>query len=401
MSNTIVKCPHCNQEFELDNAGYAAILQQVHNTEFEKELNRRLQEAETANKMKMQLAVAEARNAAENNNNRQMQSAQDEILALKQQIAQLNAQLAGMEAVEAAKREAEVVKATKQVEEKHAAEVQAMTKQHQDETQMLSDELARYKDMKAKMSTKMVGESLERFCSDEFDKMRMTAFPNDYFEKDNEVCQTGSKGDFIYRAYDEDGTEIVSIMFEMKNEMETTEKKHRNADFFKELDKDRREKGCEYAVLCSLLEADSELYNQGIVDVSYKYPKMYVVRPQFFITIISLLRNAARTQLGLKKELVLAKQSNVDILEFEAQLEDFKTKFGKNYELASRRFRETIEEIDKSIEHLQKTKDALLGCDRNLRLANDKAESMTVKKLAKNSPSLLEQVNYRPPNRTI
>lgn len=392
MSNTIVKCPHCNQEFELDNAGYAAILQQVHNTEFEKELNRRLQEAETANKMKMQLAVAEARNAAENNNNRQMQSAQNEILALKQQIAQLNAQLAGMEAVEAAKREAEVVKATKQVEEKHAAEVQAMTKQHQDETQMLSDELARYKDMKARMSTKMVGESLERFCSDEFDKMRMTAFPNDYFEKDNEVSQTGSKGDFIYRAYDEDGTEIVSIMFEMKNEMETTEKKHRNADFFKELDKDRREKGCEYAVLCSLLEADSELYNQGIVDVSYKYPKMYVVRPQFFITIISLLRNAARTQLGLKKELVLAKQSNVDILEFEAQLEDFKTKFGKNYELASRRFRETIEEIDKSIEHLQKTKDALLGCDRNLRLANDKAESMTVKKLAKNSPSLLEQL---------
>lgn len=392
MSNTIVKCPHCNQEFELDNAGYAAILQQVHNTEFEKELNRRLQEAETANKMKMQLAVAEARNAAENNNSRQMQSAQDEILALKQQIAQLNAQLAGIEAVEAAKREAEVVKATKRVEEKHAAEVQAMTKQHQDETQMLSDELARYKDMKAKMSTKMVGESLERFCSDEFDKMRMTAFPNDYFEKDNEISQTGSKGDFIYRAYDEDGTEIVSIMFEMKNEMETTEKKHRNADFFKELDKDRREKGCEYAVLCSLLEADSELYNQGIVDVSYKYPKMYVVRPQFFITIISLLRNAARTQLGLKKELVLAKQSNVDILEFEAQLEDFKTKFGKNYELASRRFRETIEEIDKSIEHLQKTKDALLGCDRNLRLANDKAESMTVKKLAKNSPSLLEQL---------
>lgn len=392
MSNTIVKCPHCSQEFELDNAGYAAILQQVHNTEFEKELNRRLQEAETANKMKMQLAVAEARNAAENNNSRQMQSAQDEILALKQQIAQLNAQLAGMEAVEAAKREAEVVKATKQVEEKHAAEVQAMAKQHQDETQMLSDELARYKDMKAKMSTKMVGESLERFCSDEFDKMRMTAFPNDYFEKDNEVSQSGSKGDFIYRAYDEDGTEIVSIMFEMKNEMETTEKKHRNADFFKELDKDRREKGCEYAVLCSLLEADSELYNQGIVDVSYKYPKMYVVRPQFFITIISLLRNAARTQLGLKKELVLAKQSNVDILEFEAQLEDFKTKFGKNYELASRRFRETIEEIDKSIEHLQKTKDALLGCDRNLRLANDKAESMTVKKLAKNSPSLLEQL---------
>ncbi|MBQ8625465.1 MAG: DUF2130 domain-containing protein [Agathobacter sp.] len=392
MSNTIVKCPHCNQEFELDNAGYAAILQQVHNTEFEKELNHRLQEAETANKMKIQLAVAEARNAAENNNSRQMQSAQDEILALKQQIAQLNAQLAGMEAVEAAKREAEIVKATKQVEEKHAAAVQAMTKQHQDETQMLSDELARYKDMKAKMSTKMVGESLERFCSDEFDKMRMTAFPNDYFEKDNEVSQTGSKGDFIYRAYDEDGTEIVSIMFEMKNEMETTEKKHRNADFFKELDKDRREKGCEYAVLCSLLEADSELYNQGIVDVSYKYPKMYVVRPQFFITIISLLRNAARTQLGLKKELVLAKQSNVDILEFEAQLEDFKTKFGKNYELASRRFRETIEEIDKSIEHLQKTKDALLGCDRNLRLANDKAESMTVKKLAKNSPSLLEQL---------
>lgn len=392
MANTTIKCPHCNQEFELDNAGYAAILQQVHNAEFEKELNRRLQEAAEANKMKTQLAIAEAKTAAENNNSKQMQTAQDEILALKQQIAQLTAQLAGMEAVESAKREAEVVKATQQAEERHTAEMQAIVKQHQSETQILSDELARYKEMKAKMSTKMVGESLERFCSDEFDKMRMTAFPNDYFEKDNEISQTGSKGDFIYRAYDADGTEIVSIMFEMKNEMETTEKKHKNADFFKELDKDRREKGCEYAVLCSLLEADSELYNQGIVDVSYKYPKMYVVRPQFFITIISLLRNAARTQLGLKKELVLAKQSNVDILEFEAQLEDFKTKFGKNYELASRRFRETIEEIDKSIDHLQKTKDALLGCDRNLRLANDKAESMTVKKLAKNSPSLLEQL---------
>ena len=391
MSNTI-KCPHCHQEFELDNAGYAAILQQVHNTEFEKELNRRLQESEESHKVKTQLAIAEARNAAENNNSRQMQTAQDEIAALRNQIAQLNAQLASMEAIESAKRDAEVMKATQQVEEKHVAEMQAMEKQHQSETQILADELARYKEMKAKMSTKMVGESLERYCSDEFDKMRMTAFPNDYFEKDNEISQTGSKGDFIYRAYDEDGTEIVSIMFEMKNEMETTEKKHKNADFFKELDKDRREKGCEYAVLCSLLEADSELYNQGIVDVSYKYPKMYVVRPQFFITIISLLRNAARSQLGLKKELVMAKQSNVDILEFEAQLEDFKNKFGKNYELASRRFRETIEEIDKSIDHLQKTKDALLGCDRNLRLANDKAESMTVKKLAKNSPSLLEQL---------
>jgi hypothetical protein len=215
----------------------------------------------------------------------------------------------------------------------------------------------------------------------------MTAFPNAYFEKDNEVSETGSKGDFIYRDY-QDGIEFISIMFEMKNEMETTDKKHKNSDFFKELDKDRREKGCEYAVLVSMLEADNELYNQGIVDVSYKYPKMYVIRPQFFIPLITILRNSALNSIQYKKDLMLEQTKNVDIANFELELEDFKEKFGKNYELASRRFADAIVEIDKTIAHLQKTRDALVGSDRNLRLANDKLSNISVKKLTKNSPSL-------------
>jgi hypothetical protein len=249
------------------------------------------------------------------------------------------------------------------------------------------DAIERLRDMKARLSTKMVGETLEQHCETEFNRIRATAFPRAYFEKDNDA-RTGSKGDYIFRDSDEAGTEIVSIMFEMKNESDRTATKNKNEDFLKELDKDRTEKGCEYAVLVSLLEPDSELYNTGIVDVFHRYPKMYIVRPQFFLPIITLLRNAAMNSLKYKSELALVKAQNIDITNFETELETFKTAFAKNYDLASRHFQTAIEEIDKSIDHLQKTKDALLGTDRNLRLANDKAQDVTIKKLTRGNPTM-------------
>lgn len=249
------------------------------------------------------------------------------------------------------------------------------------------EQIERLRDLKAKLSTKMVGETLEQHCEIEFNRIRATAFPRAYFEKDNDA-RGGSKGDFIFRDSDESGTEIVSVMFEMKNESDATATKKKNEDFLKELDRDRAEKGCEYAVLVSLLEPDNELYNAGIVDVFHRYPKMYVVRPQFFIPIITLLRNAAMNSLKYKAELALVKAQNLDITRFETDLDAFKTAFGKNYDLASRRFQTAIEEIDKSIDHLQKTKDALLGADRNLRLANDKAQDVTIKKLTRGNPTM-------------
>ncbi|NTV40597.1 MAG: DUF2130 domain-containing protein, partial [Demequinaceae bacterium] len=248
------------------------------------------------------------------------------------------------------------------------------------------DAIERLKDLKARLSTKMVGETLEQHCETEFNRLRATAFPKAYFEKDNDA-RTGSKGDYIFREAD-DGTEVVSIMFEMKNESDTTATKHKNEDFLKELDKDRTEKGCEYAVMVSLLEPDSELYNGGIVDVSHRFPKMYVVRPQFFIPIITLLRNAAQNSLNYKQELALVRAQSVDITHFESDLDAFKTSFGKNYDLASRRFQTAIDEIDKSIDHLQKTKEALLGSERNLRLANDKAQDVTIKKLTRGNATM-------------
>ena len=257
------------------------------------------------------------------------------------------------------------------------------------ETQIKDRDVAieRLRDMKARLSTKMVGETLEQHCETEFNRIRATAFPKAYFEKDNDA-RTGSKGDYIFRDSDEAGTEIISIMFEMKNENDRTATKNKNEDFLKELDKDRTEKGCEYAVLVSLLEPDSELYNTGIVDLSYRYPKMYVIRPQFFIPMITLLRNAATNSLKYKTELALVKAQNIDITNFESDLDIFKTAFSKNYDLASKRFQTAIEEIDKSIDHLQKTKEALLGTDRNLRLANDKAQDVTIKKLTKGNPTM-------------
>jgi len=252
------------------------------------------------------------------------------------------------------------------------------------------EQIAFYKDMKTKLSTKMVGETLEQHCEIEFNRLRAAAFPLAYFEKDNDASG-GSKGDFIFRDFDENGMEYISIMFEMKNEMDATATKHKNEDFFKKLDRDRNDKKCEYAVLVSLLESDSELYNAGIVDVSYRFPKMYVIRPQFFIPLISLLRNAAQNSLGYRQELALMRQQNLDVESFNTQLNDFKQRFAKNYELASRRFGEAIDEIDKTIAHLQKTKEALLSSENNLRLANNKAEDLTIKRLTKGNPTMTER----------
>ena len=248
-------------------------------------------------------------------------------------------------------------------------------------------EIERLRDMKARLSTKMVGESLEQHCETEFNRLRMTAFPNAYFEKDNDASE-GTKGDFIFRECDEMGNEIVSIMFEMKNENDTTASKHKNEDFFKKLDHDRKQKNCEYAVLCTLLEPDSDLYNTGIVDVSYRYEKMYVIRPQFFIPLITLLRNAALNSLSYKQELAVVRQQNIDVTNFEAKMEEFKTGFARNYDIASRKFQTAIEEIDKTITHLQKTKDALLSSENNLRLANNKAEALTIKRLTRGNPTM-------------
>jgi hypothetical protein len=270
--------------------------------------------------------------------------------------------------------------------EKQLAE-QSLKDKYETQIKDRDDAIERLRDMKARLSTKMVGETLEQHCETEFNRIRATAFPRAYFEKDNDA-RSGSKGDYIFRDVDEAGTEIVSIMFEMKNENDRTATKNRNEDFLKELDKDRVEKGCEYAVLVSLLEPDSELYNTGIVDVFHRYPKMYVVRPQFFIPMITLLRNAAMNSLGYKSELALMRAQNIDVTNFETELETFKTAFAKNYDLASRRFQTAIDEIDKSIDHLQKTKEALLGTDRNLRLANDKAQDVTIKKLTRGNPTM-------------
>ena len=265
--------------------------------------------------------------------------------------------------------------------------MQALKDQYENQLRFKDEEIERYKDFKAKLSTKMVGETLEQHCEIEFNRLRATGFQNAYFEKDNDA-KSGSKGDYIFRDKDSEGGEFISIMFEMKNEMDTTSTKKKNEDFLKELDKDRREKNCEYAVLVSLLEPESELYNSGIVDVSHKYPKMYVIRPQFFIPIITLLRNAALNSLEYRKELALVKAQNIDVSNFEATMNDFKDKFSKNYELASRKFKTAIEEIDKTIDHLQKTKDALLSSENNLRLANNKAEDLSIKRLTKNNPTM-------------
>lgn len=332
--------------------------------------------------------LAEAKAASELQKTAAAMQAEIQDLQAKLEAAETGSQLALRDAVGAIEKERDELKGdlVRAALEKQLAE-QALKDKYETQIKDRDDAIERLKDLKAKLSTKMVGETLEQHCETEFNRLRATAFPKAYFEKDNDA-RTGSKGDYIFRDFDDAGTEIVSIMFEMKNETDTTATKHKNEDFLKELDKDRNEKGCEYAILVSLLEPDSELYNTGIVDISHRFPKMYVVRPQFFLQMITLLRNAAMNSLKYKSELALVKEQSIDITNFEDQLDAFKTAFGKNYDLASRRFQTAIDEIDKTIDHLQKVKDALLGSERNLRLANDKAQDVTIKKLTKGNPTM-------------
>ena len=448
-------CPHCGKAFKIDEAGYANILKQVRDSEFEKQLHERLELAEQdkrnavelaqtkaaselqkaaaakdaeiqelkarldAGEVARKLAVTEALNAVEKERdalaNELAQAKQDKEAAselaaakllheLQKTTATKDAEILGLqgkldaiavaqklaitEAVSVVEKERDELKSglERVTLEKQLAE-NSLKDKYETQIKDRDDAIERLRDMKARLSTKMVGETLEQHCETEFNRIRAAAFPRAYFEKDNDA-RAGSKGDYIFRDTDEAGTEIVSIMFEMKNESDSTATKQKNEDFLKELDKDRTEKGCEYAVLISLLEPESELYNSGIVDVFHRHPKMYVVRPQFFIPIITLLRNAAMNSLKYKSELALVKAQNIDITNFETELETFKSAFAKNYDLASRRFQTAIDEIDKSIDHLQKTKEALLGTDRNLRLANDKAQDVTIKRLTRGNPTM-------------
>lgn len=383
-----IKCPKCGEVFKVDESGYASIVKQVRDEEFSKELSERREEFEREKKNAVELAQSKT-----------AEKLKDEVAALKIKNERLEAEkkLAVKEATDGAekklleqKEKITELKGMIESNEKTAELKEKSLKESYEEKLKGKDEqIAYYKDLKARQSTKMVGETLEQHCETEFNKLRATGFKNAYFEKDNDV-RSGSKGDFIFRESSDDGTEFISIMFEMKNEMDETATKHKNEDFFKELDKDRNEKKCEYAVLVSMLEADSELYNTGIVDVSYRYPKMYVIRPQFFIPMITLLRNAALNSLEYKQELAVIRSQNIDISHFEEDMNEFKEKFSRNYRIASEKFKKAIEEIDKTIDHLQKTKDALLSSENNLRLANSKAEELTIKKLTKNNPTMAE-----------
>jgi hypothetical protein len=383
---TEITCPHCGKTFSLDDAGYSDLLGKVRDEEFERQLRERLEIAENDKKNAVELAEVKLRaelqaSVATKDSEIDKLRAQLDAIETKKQL-ELTEALASLES-----QRDELIQKNEKLELQRQLEEQALKEKYEIQIKDRDGEIERLRDYKARLSTKMVGEDLEQHCETEFNKIRATAFPRAYFEKDNDAS-SGSKGDYIFRDIDESGVEGVSIMFEMKNESDTTATKKKNEDFFKELDKDRTQKNCEYAVLVSMLEPESELYNLGIVDVSHRYPKMYVVRPQFFIPIITLLRNAAQGALEYKRELELVKAQNIDITSFEEDLNKFKEAFGKNYDIASRRFETAIAEIDKSIDHLQKTKDALLGADRNLRLANDKAQDVTIKKLVRGNPTM-------------
>jgi hypothetical protein len=420
-----IKCPHCSEVFTVDQSSYADILSQVRNQAFHEEIESKVEQLKLLHSKEMVAEQTKFEQAMQEKLNQK----NTEILELKQAIT-LSEQAKGAELLERENalresihqkeqqikdleskiqlldkdsqikiqeqlsiKERELLDVKNQLElEKKQAELekQSLRETYQVQIKLKEEEVERYKDFKLKQSTKMLGETLEQHCEIEFNRMRMTAFKNATFEKDNDA-RTGSKGDYIYREFDEDGIEIISIMFEMKNEGDETATKKKNEAFFKELDKDRNEKKCEYAVLVTLLEADSELYNAGIVDVSYQYPKMYVIRPQFFLPIISLLRNASYNAMEYKREAHLMRQQNIDVSTFEEQLTEFKTSFARNYDLASRKFATAIEEIDKTILHLQKTKDALLSSENNLRLANNKADDLTIKKLVKNNPTMQQK----------
>lgn len=446
-----IRCPKCNEVFQVDDSGYSQIVQQVRDKEFEKEAARRAEELEKAKNSELkilemeyekklesalseksdditdkekritelearlesmesekQLAVANAVSEREKRFNEESSKAQKAISDKESLIKQLELQLQQAQSLQQAaldkaksenalaleKKQNEINELNSQLKTKDseaALRCKTIEEKYAIELKNKDELIEQYKDFKARLSTKMVGETLEQHCLTQFNSLRMSAFPNAYFEKDNDA-RSGSKGDFIFRESSDDGIEFISIMFEMKNEMDTTATKHKNEDFFKELDKDRNEKGCEYAVLVSMLEADNEFYNAGIVDVSYKYPKMYVIRPQFFIPLISLLRNAARNSLEYKRELAMAKAQQVDLTNFEKNITEFKTAFAKNYNDASNRFKDAITGIDATIDKLGKIKQALLLSEDHLRLANKKAEEqLTIKKLTKNAPSIKEE----------
>lgn len=410
-----IKCPKCGEVFQVDESGYAAIVKQVRDREFEKEIRQRedalLSEKDSAvavavtkaeadkdkiiadlraklnaDSLEKQTAVEKLRSEM----NKALADKQNEITRLngELELGRANTDIAVSKAL--ADKEKEILQLRNELDleqSKRELNEKTLNEAHRAELERKDEEIAYYKDFKARQSTKMIGESLEQHCLTEFNRLRATAFPNAYFEKDNDA-RSGSKGDFIFRDKAEDGTEFISIMFEMKNEMDETATKHKNEDFFKELDKDRREKSCEYAVLVSMLEADSELYNTGIVDVSYRFEKMYVIRPQFFIPMITLLRNAALNSLEYRQQLALVREQNIDITHFEEAMTDFKNGFSYNVDLASRKFNTAIDEIDKTITHLQKTKEALLSSDHNLQIANRKVDDLTIKKLTKNNPTM-------------
>lgn len=432
-----IKCPHCGETFTIDESNYNSIVKQIRDHEFNEELKRKEEDYKNLLRLekeklssdydnRLNKEVASLRQEISSLNLKQENfdndkanaiklieaSKQEEINKLKSEIelnkqkAQadidvLNGKLNNMDAL----KQLAVNEAVNKIKEAKDSELNAINKKYElfkieaenkiankdREIKEANEMVDFYKDLKIKMSTKMLGENLEQHCANEFNKNRMGMFPNAYFEKDNDASN-GSKGDFIFKDFDGQ-TEIISIMFEMKNEADATSSKHKNEDFFKELDKDRREKNCEYAILVSTLEKDNDLYNEGIVDVSYRYPKMYVIRPQFFIPIITLLRNAALNSLDYKKQLLIEKNNNLDVTHFEENMENFKTSFGRNFELASKKFDTAIEEIDKTIDHLNKVKDALLSSNKNLRIANDKAQDLTIKKLTKNAPSLADKFN--------
>ncbi len=391
-----IKCPHCGKIFQVDQSGYADIVSQVRNAEFQKELHTRLVQLEREKQNELQLAKAQAQTQQE----RAAASFGQEISDLKARlaVAEQEKALAVSQAVaqdkdRANEQEKKILALSSQLSDsRKEAQLREQSLKNEYEIQLKAkeQEVAFYKDLKARMSTKMVGETLEKHCEIEFNRLRATGFQNAYFEKDNDA-HSGSKGDYIFRESTPDGVEFISIMFEMKNEMDTTATKKKNEDFLKELDKDRNEKGCEYAVLVSLLESDNELYNSGIVDVSYKYPKMYVIRPQFFIPMITLLRNAALNSVSFRRQLAEVRNQNLDISRFEDDINDFKERFGYNYRLASERFQDAIKEIDKTIELLQKTKKSLLLSENNLRLANDKAQDLTVKRLVRKNPTMAQK----------
>lgn len=399
-----LKCPKCGTTFKVDDTSYADILNQVRNHEFEAELEKRLEQSLRSEKQSHQAEIAELKakfeqastelkaKLAQNKTEFEAKLAQsktEQELAVARATAPIERERDSLKnSLVAAQNEAKLNLETANSRAK-LSEAALITK-YESALKLKEEENERLKDLKSKLSTKMVGETLEQHCQTEFNRIRTAAFPHAYFEKDNDA-RTGSKGDYIFRELDEAGNEIVSIMFEMKNENETTATKHKNEDFFKELDKDRREKNCEYAILVSLLESDSELYNTGIVDVSYRYEKMYVIRPQFFIPIITLLRNAALSSLQYKQELAVVRSQNIDITHFEENMEKFKVGFARNYDLASRKFKTAIDEIDKTINSLQKTKDALLSSENNLRLANNKAEELTIKRLTRGNPTMAQK----------